>query len=128
MIFENLSTCFANISVMNFQKSKIWDVHFLRFFMLIAMRWFWFAISYCFWLKNGLENGPFSYFSKFHDFWKSLNLFCKYLCDKFSKIKNLICTFSSFFHADCHEIILICKGLVCPTARFAHCGAINSKM
>ena len=38
MIFENLSTCFANISVMNFQKSKIWDVHFLRFFMLIVMR------------------------------------------------------------------------------------------
>ena len=32
MIFENLSTYFANISVMNFQKSKIWDVHFLRFF------------------------------------------------------------------------------------------------
>ena len=38
MIFGNLSICFANISVMKFDKSKIWDVHFLNFYMMIVMR------------------------------------------------------------------------------------------
>jgi len=32
IIFENLSTCFAKICAMKFQKSKIWDVHFFSFF------------------------------------------------------------------------------------------------
>ena len=84
------------------------DVHLLHFFMLIVMRWFQFAISNWFWWKNCQENGQFSYFSLFHVFWKSLNLFCKYLCDEFSKIKNLRCRLTSFFHADRHEMIFIC--------------------
>ena len=72
MIFENLSTCFANISVMNFQKSKIWDVHFLRFFMLIVMRCFWFAVSYFFCWEIGVENYQFSSISILYLFLKIL--------------------------------------------------------
>ena len=47
----------------NFQNKKIWDVHLLCFSMLILMRYFLFAISYCFWWKIDLENGQFSNFS-----------------------------------------------------------------
>ena len=32
-------------------------------------------------------------FRYYYDFWKSLNVFWKILCDKASKTKNLLCTF-----------------------------------
>ena len=70
MIFENLSTCFAKISVINFQNSKIWDVHFLCFSMLIVMWWFWFAVSYIFSWQIGLENDVFSSIFILIFFWK----------------------------------------------------------
>ena len=108
MTFENLPTCFVKISEVKFQKSNIWDVHFLNFSMLIIIRYFLLAISNRFWWKIGLEHGPFWYFFLFHDFWKSLNMFYKNLCDEVLKIKNLRCTFFSFFHADRHEIFYIC--------------------
>ena len=85
MIFENLSTCFANISVMNFQKSKIWDVHFLRFFMLIVMRWFWYAIFYLSWRENGLENDQFS----------SISILYFFLLEKFNVLLNNIFEFQT---------------------------------
>ena len=44
--------------------------------------------------------------------WKSLSMFSKYLCDDISKIKNMRCKFSSFFHADCQEIIFSCHILL----------------
>ena len=44
--------------------------------------------------------------------WKSLNMLSKYLCDDISKIKNMRCKFSSFFHADCQGIIFFCHILL----------------
>ena len=63
IIIENVSTCFANICAMKFQKSKACNVHFFHFSMLIPMRYFLLAISKCCWWKNGQENWQFSYFS-----------------------------------------------------------------
>ena len=73
--------------------------------MLIVRTTSFFAISNCIWQKNGLENGQFSLFLNFQ---KSLTRFDKYLCDKFSKFKNLRCTFFSFVHANSQDNFFFC--------------------
>ena len=103
--FENLSICYTKISVMKFQNGKIWDVHVFHLSILIVRTYIFFAISNCIWQKNGLENGQFSLFLNFQ---KSLTMFDKYLCDKFSKFKNLRCTFFSFVHANSQDNFFFC--------------------
>ena len=78
----------------NFQNKKIWDVHLLCFSMLILMRYFLFAISYCFWWKIDLENGQFWIFHNFMIFENLPTCLAKISVIKLKKIKNLRCTFS----------------------------------
>lgn len=52
--------------------------------------------------KIAKQNGQFLLFLKK---WKSLKIFCKNLCNKVSKMKNMRWLFSSFFCADCNGIL-----------------------
>ena len=87
----------------------MWDIHNLHFSMLFVMRYFSLAISKCFrgefFYQRSIFISSRSFF--FHQFWKSLNLFWKDLCNEVLKIENLRCTFFSFFHVDRHEIFFI---------------------
>ena len=51
-------------------------------------------------------------------------MICKNLCGEVSKIKNLRCTFSLFFHADHHEMILIYHILLFLAAKWPRKWAI----
>ena len=62
--------------------------------------------------KTVWEISDFFNISHILNFWKMLFRSLKKVCDEFSKIKNLRCRFSLFFHADRHEITLICHILL----------------
>ena len=53
-----------------------------------------------------VSNSEFIVFFIFSKNWTFLKMFCKNLCDKVSKFKNLRWPFFSFFHA-------LCRGVLC---------------